>query len=55
VQLTQEGNGRKITWSATFTPKIPGSGWLSAVVIKSTVNKIINVIEAKCLSSTLEK
>jgi hypothetical protein len=55
VEFTPEGDVTKITWSATFTPKIPGTGWIGALVIKSVVNKIINVIKAECLSSSIKK
>jgi len=51
VEFTQVGDVTKITWSATFTPKIPGTGWIGALVIRSIVNKIINFIETECLSS----
>jgi hypothetical protein len=55
VEFTPEGDVTKIIWSATFTPKIPGTGWIGALVIKNVVNKIIDVIETECLSSSIKK
>ena len=28
VNLTADGSGTRITWSATFVPKYPGTGWI---------------------------
>lgn len=55
VEFIQEGDFTRISWSVKFTPKIPGAGWISALVIKSVVNKIIDFIENECLSSSVEK
>jgi ligand-binding SRPBCC domain-containing protein len=54
VEFTQEGDATKISWSTNFTPKIPGTGWISALVIKSVVKKIIDSIEAEVLTSSIE-
>lgn len=51
LELTPEGDATKITWSGTFTPKLPGSGWLCTLVIKSIASKIVDSIEAECLNS----
>jgi hypothetical protein len=53
VEFVQEGDVTKIFWSAKFTPEIPGTGWIGALVIKSVVNRIIDYIEAECLSQLL--
>lgn len=55
VEFTREGDDTKIIWSATFTPKIPGTGWIGVIVIKSVVNRIIDFVEAECLSTSIEK
>ena len=51
VAFVQNGSDTLLTWSAHFTAKIPGTGWISAIVIKSTVNKIIDAIEAEATGS----
>jgi hypothetical protein len=51
VEFAQVGNAVKIFWSAKFTPKIPGTGWIAALVIKSVVNKILDRIETECSSA----
>lgn len=55
VEVTQADDATKITWSVKFTPKIPGTGWICILVIKSAVNKIINFIEDECHYSSIEK
>jgi ligand-binding SRPBCC domain-containing protein len=50
VEFTPKGSATLLTWSAKFTPAIPGTGWLGAHVIKYTVSRIIDVIDAECRS-----
>lgn len=53
VEFTPKGNATLLIWSAEFTAKIPGTGWLGALLIKKTVNNIVDVIEADCLSTAI--
>jgi hypothetical protein len=39
VDLTPEGGETLISWSATFDPKIPGTGRLMALVIKRLIGR----------------
>ena len=36
----------EIQWNVKFTPKIPGTGWLGAMVSKKAINRLINEMEA---------
>ena len=51
VEFTTKGNSTQLIWTANFTAKYPGTGWLGALLIKGTVKKIIDVIEAECRSA----
>ncbi len=37
IDIVPEGNGTMIRWRATFTPKVPGTGALCAVVLRRIV------------------
>jgi len=39
VTLTSEGDGTLISWSATFEPKIPGTGRLMVLVLKRMIGQ----------------
>lgn len=54
VEFTQVGDATKIIWSVKFAPKIPGTGWIFKLGIKSAVNKIINFIETSVNLSQLK-
>lgn len=54
VEFIEEDHVTKIFWSAKFTPKIPGTGWIGVLVIKSVVNKILDFTENECLSSSAD-
>lgn len=49
VDFSSEGDSTQVTWSGSFTPKAPGSGWIIAIKTKDTVNKILDAIEAESL------
>jgi uncharacterized protein YndB with AHSA1/START domain len=34
VNLTIDGDGTRITWSATFAPRFPGTGWILTPVLR---------------------
>jgi hypothetical protein len=48
VEFTPLGGSTQLTWSADFTAKYPGTGWLSAIVSRNIVKKIVDQIEAEC-------
>jgi hypothetical protein len=52
VEFTPVEGGTQITWSGKFSPKVWGTGWLAAIVIKKTVGKIIDAVETECLRET---
>ena len=37
VRLTEEAGGTRITWSGSFVPKLPGTGWLLRAFLVTTV------------------
>ena len=45
VEFAPRGNATQIKWSGNFTPKVPGTGWLIALMTKWTVNRIIDTID----------
>lgn len=53
VEFAPSGNATRLTWSAEFTAKIPGTGWIATLVIRYTVIKIIDAIEAECRSTAI--
>jgi hypothetical protein len=46
VEITPQNDKSVIRWDVKFTPKIPGTGWLSAIVSKKTINRIIDEVVA---------
>jgi uncharacterized protein YndB with AHSA1/START domain len=46
VEFTPKGDATQLNWSVTLASKIPGTGWLIAMITKNTVGKIIDAIEA---------
>lgn len=55
VELIPKGNATLLIWTAKFTAKIPGTGWIGALAIKNTVTKIVDAIEAECRSAAVPK
>jgi hypothetical protein len=53
VEFIPKGSATVLIWSAEFTAKIPGTGWIGALVIKNTVGKIVDAIEAECRSTAI--
>lgn len=50
VDFIQIGEDTKITWTVSFIPKFPGTGWFVALLIKNSVGKIIDHVAAECLA-----
>jgi len=44
VEFPEEGDATKVSWSVKFTPAIPGTGWICALVIKRAVKNIIDAV-----------
>jgi Polyketide cyclase / dehydrase and lipid transport len=42
--FTAKGLSTEIRWDVTFTPKIPGTGWLIALVTKKADNQYLDVV-----------
>jgi ligand-binding SRPBCC domain-containing protein len=53
VEFTPKGTATELIWTAKFTAKIRGTGWLGALLIKNTVKKIIDEIEDECRSTAI--
>jgi hypothetical protein len=45
VELNSVGDSTNIKWSAEFSPKHPGSGWLIKLVTRRLYNKFIDELE----------
>ncbi len=52
AEFFPNGNATQIRWSGAFDPKLPGSGWLIALMTKRIVNKIIDVIEEQAVNQS---
>jgi hypothetical protein len=44
AEFTPCGNATRVKWTATFTPKIPGTGWLVGKVISGVINKLLDAL-----------
>lgn len=40
VEVEPEQDGSRVTWSCSFYPKYPGTGWFWSVVMRHTLNTI---------------
>lgn len=45
VEIAPQDNKSLVRWNVKFTPKIPGTGWLGAIVSKKTINRLLNEME----------
>ncbi len=43
--FTATGSSTGITWDASFSPKIPGIGWILAGVAKKAINGYLDAVE----------
>ena len=46
IKIMPKESKSEIQWDVKFTPKIPGIGWLGAMVSKKTINRLIDETEA---------
>ena len=46
VKILPKESKSEIQWDVKFTPKIPFTGWLGAMVSKKTINRLIDETEA---------
>jgi hypothetical protein len=46
VEITPKDEKSVIRWNVKFTPKIPGTGWVGAMIAKKTINRFIDEMEA---------
>jgi hypothetical protein len=42
--FTPKDSSTEIRWDVTFTPKIPGIGWIVALVTKKSINQYLDVV-----------
>jgi len=42
VQLNEVEAGTKLIWTGTFGPRIPGTGWLLAALLRLAIGMIAN-------------
>jgi len=42
--FTANGSSTEIRWDVVFTPKIPGIGWIVAMVTQNAVNQYLDVV-----------
>ncbi|NPV89883.1 MAG: SRPBCC family protein [Firmicutes bacterium] len=45
AEFKPDGKCTMIKWTATFTPKFPGTGWIIGKVIKNVINAFIDELE----------
>ena len=45
VNVVAQDGGTLINWDVRFIPKIPGIGWIVAMVIRKSLNRFIDAIE----------
>ncbi|MDA8100928.1 MAG: SRPBCC family protein [Nitrospiraceae bacterium] len=43
--LAPNGTSTEIRWDVSFTPKVPGIGWIVAMVTKKAVNQYLDAVE----------
>lgn len=46
VEIAPQEAKSIVRWNVKFTPKIPGTGWIGAMVAKKTINRFIDEMEA---------
>lgn len=46
VEITPQNDKSVIHWNVKFTPKLPGTGWIGAIVSKKAINRIIDEVVA---------
>ena len=46
VEIAPKEAKSVIRWNVEFTPKIPGTGWVGAIVSKKAINRLIDEMEA---------
>jgi len=51
VEFAPKGSSTQLIWTANFTPKYLGTGWLGAIILRVTVKRIVDAIEAECRST----
>ena len=44
VEITPKNDKSVIRWNVNFTPKLPGTGWIGALVSKKAINRIIDEV-----------
>ena len=45
VEIAPQEAKSIVRWNVKFTPKIPGTGWIGAIVSKKTINRLIDEME----------
>jgi len=45
VEIAPQEDKSLVRWNVKFTPKIPGTGWLGAIVSKKTINRLLDEME----------
>ena len=46
VKISQQEAKSVIHWNVKFTPKVPGTGWIGAIVSKKAINRLIDEMES---------
>jgi hypothetical protein len=45
VEIAPQEAKSIVRWNVKFTPKIPGTGWIGAIVSRKTINRLIDEME----------
>jgi len=43
--FTSKGASTEVRWDVSFLPKVPGTGWIVAMVTKKAINQYLDVVE----------
>ncbi len=46
IDITPQETKSVINWNVRFSPKVPGTGWLGAMIAKKSINRLIREMEA---------
>ncbi len=46
IEITPQDAKSVINWNVKFTPKVPGTGWIGAMIAKKSINRFIREMEA---------
>ncbi|WP_447009670.1 SRPBCC family protein [Saccharothrix hoggarensis] len=52
IDLAPDGDGTAIRWHSSFTPKVPGTGWLYRLVLQAVITRYAKGLAAYAVQRT---